>query len=88
MDWFFKCCLDVKWLSQKVVHEEVVFKGDRILVPSSLKREMLSKLYTGHPGTLSYAEDSLTREILPVGKLTLQLLTSWEDLSELIFRVC
>lgn len=45
-----------------MVHEEVVIKGDRIFVPSSLKREMLSKLHTGHPGinrTLSCAEDYL-----------------------------
>lgn len=40
----------------------VIFHGDRILVPSKLKSDMLCRLHTGHPGTsrmLSRAEMSL-----------------------------
>ncbi|XP_025263219.1 uncharacterized protein K02A2.6-like, partial [Camponotus floridanus] len=33
-----------------VVIKEIIFRGDRILIPTALKKYMLTKLHTGHPG--------------------------------------
>ncbi|KMQ83784.1 hypothetical protein RF55_19102, partial [Lasius niger] len=33
-----------------VVIKELIFRGDRILIPVALKKYMLNKLHTGHPG--------------------------------------
>lgn len=32
------------------IMKEVIFRGDRILIPNAMKQEVLMKLHSGHPG--------------------------------------
>lgn len=45
-----------------VVIKELIFRGDRILIPAALRKYMLDKLHTGHPGInrmISRAESTI-----------------------------
>ena len=34
------------------IHNEVLFRGDRVVIPAKLRKSILQQLHAGHPGTV------------------------------------
>ena len=39
-----------KWRDELVIYEDIIFKGDKIVIPQKLRRRMLAELHKSHIG--------------------------------------